>query len=387
MSDRDRISTTLTDFSYVDTAIYGVRNRNRVMLLDQFRPSPNASDVFVTYFRFTRELADHAATNPLVAPDKRPSVKGYRGPAFASIFPVDFDDADNPGLPRTETIRAVRKLQAQHEVPPTAVRISFSGRKGFSLEIPSAPFGGFTPSADLAIRFKRLAATLFPECRTLDTSIYEMLRLWRCPNSRHGTSGLFKTRLTLGELETLDMDAIRTLAVSPRPFPPDPPDDDWDAAPGLVDAWRSTTAPEPEAPYEPAKEGSRPLSAKEQKALVAVIGRRWHDGQRHAIALGLAGWLALAGVPEAEAKSLIDTLSTGDDQQEDRLCCLRDTYQRRRLGLPVAGPSRLRAVLTSQQMQAVEHTLNIGRPVRLLPSVRGRRPIVELAPVEVGHAR
>jgi hypothetical protein len=283
-------------------------------------------------------------------------------------------------------MRVVRTLQARHDVPPAAIRIYFSGGKGFSLEIPGALFGGFAPAADLSPRFNRLVVDLFGDCSTLDPSIYETIRLWRWPNSRHGTSRLFKIRLSARELETLGMDAIRALAVSPRPFSPDPPDDDWGAAPSLVDAWSDTIAPEPETLYEPAKEGSRPLSPEKQQTLVAVAGRHWHDGQRHTMALGLAGWLALAGVPEAEATSIIDTLSTGDDQREDRLCCVRTTYQRRRAGLSVTGPSRLRTVLTSQEMQAVERALSPGRPVRLLPPPRGRRPIVDLSGTEARHA-
>jgi hypothetical protein len=192
-----------TDFSCVDTAINGAWNRNRVMALADFHPPSHVPDVFATYFRFTSELADYAETNPLVAPHKRPSVKGYRGQAFAPFLPVDCDDADHPHRAQTDAMRIVRTLQARHDVPPAAIRIYFSGGKGFSLEIPGALFGGFAPAADLSPRFNRLVVDLFGDCLTLDPSIYETVRLWRWPNSRHSKSRLFKIRLSARELETL----------------------------------------------------------------------------------------------------------------------------------------------------------------------------------------
>ena len=264
-----------TDFSCVDTAINGAWNRNRVMALADFHPPSHVPDVFATYFRFTSELADYAETNPLVAPHKRPSVKGYRGQAFAPFLPVDCDDADHPHRAQTDAMRIVRTLQARHDVPPAAIRIYFSGGKGFSLEIPGALFGGFPPAADLSARFKRLVVDLFGDCSTLDPSIYETVRLWRWPNSRHGTSRLFKIRLSLRELETLSMDAIRVLAASPRPSLPDPPDDDWDAAPSLVDAW---SPPPPRSPRpctsrrRKDRDRSHPRSRKRSSPWPAVTG-------------------------------------------------------------------------------------------------------------------
>src|SRR4051812_26872703 len=107
------ITPPITDFVYVDTAINGASNRNHVMPLADFAPPTTARDVYATYFRYTHDLLDHAAHNPLVAPEKRPSVKGFRGVAFASFFPVDFDCAENLNRARLETIRAVRTLEVR----------------------------------------------------------------------------------------------------------------------------------------------------------------------------------------------------------------------------------------------------------------------------------
>jgi hypothetical protein len=356
-------------FTHVDTAVNGAHHRNRVMPLADFRPPREARDVFATYFRFTPELAEYTATNPHVPPEKRPSVKWYRGPVFASFLPADFDRADDPDLARADAIRIVRTLEARHDVPPAATRSYFSGNKGFSLEIPGALFGGFAPATDVPERFKRLAPILFAECRTLDTSIYESVRLWRCPNFRHGISGLCKIRLTLGELECLSLDGIRALAASPRSFPADVPDDDWFPRVGLADAWAATALPE--RGHEPADvgadEASRPLTSGQYRELLELMTPYWFAGQKHTAALGLAGWLAVAGVPESLAEKLFRALSLEDRKPDDRLRCLRDSYQRRRLGLAVAGPSRLREYVTDEDMETLERLL--GSTGALCPAI------------------
>ena len=295
----------LDAFTYVDTAINGAWNRNRVMALADFHPPPDARDVFATYCRFTPELADYAATNPLVAPHKRPSVNGYRGQAFAAFLPVDCDDAADPDRARADAIRIVRTLEARPRRAASGGPCLLLRLQGVLAGDSRRLFGGFAPAADLPARFKRLVLDLFRDCSTLDPSIYETVRLWRWPNSRHGKSGLFKVRLSLGELERLSIDAIRALAASPRLFPDDPPDDDWFPRAGLVDAWTATAMPQNDQTSDAANcgvaEGSRPLTPERQRAVVALMARHWHAGQKHTVALGLAGWLALAGVPSSRA--------------------------------------------------------------------------------------
>src|SRR5712692_6607835 len=78
-------------FIYVDTAIGGAHRRNHVMRLDAFAPPAGAIDCFTTVFRFTEDLAEHAARTPSASTKRPPSVRGYAGPALAPFLPVDFD--------------------------------------------------------------------------------------------------------------------------------------------------------------------------------------------------------------------------------------------------------------------------------------------------------
>ena len=95
----------------------------------------------------------------------------------------------------------------------------------------------------------------------------------------------------------------------------------------------------------------------------------------------------MAGVPEEQANGF-RRLSADDNRPDDRMNCLRDSYNKRRLGLPVAGPSRLREYLPRDDMDTLERMLPTqSRVIRIVPLVRGRRPIVDLSGAEAGHAR
>ncbi len=65
---------------------------------------------------------------------------------------------------------------------------------------------------------------------TIDAGVYDRVRAFRAPNSRHPKSGLHKRYLTLDELTGLPLERIVELAKEPAPF--DLP------TPGLYDASR-----------------------------------------------------------------------------------------------------------------------------------------------------
>jgi len=51
---------------------------------------------------------------------------------------------------------------------------------------------------------------------TLDTQIYDRVRLWRIPNSIHEGSGLYKIPITIDELNNLSLEEIKEMAQKPR---------------------------------------------------------------------------------------------------------------------------------------------------------------------------
>jgi hypothetical protein len=95
----------------------------------------------------------------------------------------------------------------------------FSGSKGFHVGLPMAVCG--SPAASLT--FHRTARA-FAEATaqrlgvTIDAGVYDRVRLFRAPNSRHPRTGLRKRRLTFDELLGLSLEAIRKMAEAPEAF-------------------------------------------------------------------------------------------------------------------------------------------------------------------------
>ncbi len=195
--------STAQQFIYVDTATNGLHNRNKVMKLDEYHPPKGALDCFTTYLRFTEDLLNYTLENPSPETGK-PSVAKYPGPAWATFIPFDFDHQVDPKKAIAEAVSYVRIWESRWNLPPEALRIYWSGMKGISIEIPAELFGGFEPSTDIATNLRALALKMAPDAKTLDTTIYEKLRLWRVPNTKHSGSGLHKIPLTVQEI--LDAD-------------------------------------------------------------------------------------------------------------------------------------------------------------------------------------
>ena len=83
----------------------------------------------------------------------------------------------------------------------------------------------------------------------IDSAIYDRVRLFRAPNSRHPKTGLHKRRFTYDELMGLNIDRIRELAAEPVGFDlgtvsATPPQllADWQAAEAEVHAHRAVRA-------------------------------------------------------------------------------------------------------------------------------------------------
>lgn len=202
------------EFVFVETASGGTDRRNSVMKLDEYQAPAYMADCFVSMLRFTEDLLNDSQIH--TGHRGRPSVAGYRGPALAEFVPFDFDCKKDPAKAVAEAAQLVREWEARWDVPTAALRIYWSGMKGVSIEVPAVLFGGFEPATDIADKLKAIAEAMAPNAETLDTSIYELLRLWRVPNTEHSKSLMFKIPLMPQELFAEDMTVIETLARRPR---------------------------------------------------------------------------------------------------------------------------------------------------------------------------
>jgi hypothetical protein len=283
-----RPSDPAAEYVYVDTAFGGVNKRNHVVTLDRVRPN-GQTDCYASYQRATGDLVEHVRTH---RNDKgQPTVAGFGGATWTDRLPLDYDHEKDPSRALAWVRHTIAQFR-QRGIDPNQARWYFSGGKGFHAELPAAWFGGFVPSKDLHAHLKRAARAILGDI-PFDHSIYDKLRLWRLPNTRHGKSGLYKIQLAPDELLTLDYDAIKQLARSPRRC--------FDPAPAgpvalLVDMWRT-------AQQSPASERQRVAAAVTDDArdaqTIAAIAASWPRGgqdgnqpSRHsAYVLPVAGFL------------------------------------------------------------------------------------------------
>jgi hypothetical protein len=132
-------------------------------------------------------------------------------------FGLDFDDAEKPERARKEALATVKFLIDFYDVKEKDISVCFSGNKGFHVFVNHAVLN-VEPHVFLPQIFKSMARELTQKhgLKTLDLQIYDRRRLIRLPNTRHQKSGLYKIPLTVSELQTLNIDQIRALAVKPR---------------------------------------------------------------------------------------------------------------------------------------------------------------------------
>lgn len=184
---------------------HGVQNRNQFITLEGLEEwRRQQSDDIELYSSFFRYYTD----DPLI------------GPVLAG-FGMDFDDEQNPERARKEALTVAKYLMDKYDIKEFEISIAFSGGKGFHVFVNRRVFG-VEPHYWLHKIFKSMAEELVKTLglKTLDLRIYDRRRLIRLMNSRHEKTGLYKIPLTLKELEKLDIDEIRVLAVRPRPINP-----------------------------------------------------------------------------------------------------------------------------------------------------------------------
>lgn len=133
---------------------------------------------------------------------------------------IDFDsDSDEIGYEqvREDAIRALAFFSAIFSITEDDIRIYFSGKKGIHLIVPAQALG-VNPDKELNEIFKLIALDLhkISAHKTVDTRIYDRVRLFRVPNSQHPDTGHYKVSMTPHQLRTLSYDEVKEWAKKPR---------------------------------------------------------------------------------------------------------------------------------------------------------------------------
>ena len=205
-----------------------VRQKQRIKWLETFKAAcscnpffVNQTDYFLSLFLFDDGLIEHFRQTGN-------SIKGYSGACYC---PFLWWDIDKPDL--SDALSDVRRLvtyltqtPADSDsdsgliVPDTeSILLFFSGSKGFHVGDPIAVFGDCVkPGKAFPGQFKAAAIEIARRAGVeIDKSVYDRQRLFRCPNSKHGKTGLYKIPLSYWEITTaLNIDEIRQRAQRPR---------------------------------------------------------------------------------------------------------------------------------------------------------------------------
>lgn len=214
----------LPDFCYVDFASALQKSpmfRNNIIfigaipkLVEKFRHY----ECYSTYFLYTEDLMDYMKKNIV---EGRPSVSGYGGMLHANFFPIDIDCSDELGFAKESALMALNIMRSELGIDGEAVRIYFSGRKGFHLMADGRCFG-ISPCKRLNLYFaemrKGLAHMMGQYGATLDQNLSDPVRLWRLPNTINAKSGLYKIQLSEDELAGLSASEIRQKSKAARPL-------------------------------------------------------------------------------------------------------------------------------------------------------------------------
>jgi hypothetical protein len=251
---------------------------------------------YVGVFRFGEDFATHLA--------RVRSTAGFAGRTWATHVWLDIDRLpEQGGVARaiSDSQRLVATLEERYLVPVEALAPFISGGKGCHIGLPTtlwSPAGGegfHEVTREFATRIAAAADVM------IDKSIYDRVRAFRAPNSRHPKTGLHKRFVPPQQFGLLSLDDAMRLAASPAPF--EWPDLTGESKlPSLVAEWQAAT--EAVAARRAAMDDRLRAIADGTEAvrvnrltLDLIRGERVEVGDRHRVIYSAARNLAEAGAP------------------------------------------------------------------------------------------
>lgn len=255
------------------------------------------SESFLSAFQFDEHFDAHMRIEK--------TTKGFKGPSWSRWLWCDIDNAEDRLQATQDARRLAACLVEQFDCEPEKLLLFFSGNKGFHVGVSTSLWNP-VPS----MVFHRVSRAMAEQLASavgvvIDVSIYDPVRAFRAPNSRHPKSGLHKLRLSYDELQNRDVEAFLIDAKDPRPF--DIPQDAatindklsamWQEACSTVDA-----ADEAKRQRQASGNGSGQLN---RITLEFIRGADIAKGDRHRLLFSAAADLAGRGCPESLAHALL----------------------------------------------------------------------------------
>ncbi len=188
-----------------------------------------SQEAYLSHFQFDGAFRAHL--------NRTRSVKGFAGSCWAEWIYWDIDAADDLAEALDRVRRLAMTLNDLFSFDESAMLVFFSGAKGFHVGIPTAAWEP-EPSEDFNRITRRFCETVAEKAGiVIDSAIYDKVRPFRAPNTRHPKTGLYKRHIGFDGCMYMSIDAILKLAQNPEPFEIPPLDRtlcDWN----LGYAWR-----------------------------------------------------------------------------------------------------------------------------------------------------
>lgn len=168
--------------------------------------APVGTEAYLSMFTYPHEMTGHYEAHG--------GPKGYVGATGGEYVWLDLD---GPGA-LDDTRRLCGYLGSVGD--DLGVLVFYSGGKGYHVGIPAAALGA-TPGATFHTTARVFAEALARDCGaagTLDAGIYDRVRIFRAPNSRHPKSGLHKVALDFESLIAMSEAKVLDLAREPYSF-------------------------------------------------------------------------------------------------------------------------------------------------------------------------
>jgi hypothetical protein len=231
------------------------------------------------------------------------STKGFDGKCWSRYLKFDIDREDI-----TKALADCRRLVAflveRYSCNNDDLLIFFSGSKGFHIYLPLSLCGSVKPSTVFHKVCRRLAECLAAEAGIpIDTSIYDKVRLFRAPNSKHPKTDLHKVQLTFEELLYQKVESILELAHQPGPF--DLPDDPTSCDVGRQDWLAASESMQKEDGYSKQQRNNRGSCTHLNRSTLDFIRQGAEPGHRANRLFAAAANLAEFGCPRALSHELL----------------------------------------------------------------------------------
>ncbi len=252
-------------------------------------------EAYLSAFQFDAGFAEHLA--------RTGSPAGFTGPTWSPIVWLDVDrDEAAGGIAQalTDTRRLVDTLDERYAVPRCVLLPFVSGGKGFHLGIPTALWAP-PAAADFHAVARQFAETIAAEAGVaVDVGVFDRVRAFRAPNSRHPKTGLHKRFVPVEILDTVTVNGVLNMARTPEAFEP-PSTDGVESADMLVAVWdaagRAVTANAAAAEQRRQEVSSGARAVTVNKLTRAFLNGEVEAGDRHRLLYSASANLAELGCP------------------------------------------------------------------------------------------